>query len=41
MQEGRVGKNHFVVTDLPAGSEWIFEISTDNWKSRDKLISVY
>jgi hypothetical protein len=41
MYEGRVGKNHFVVTDLPARSEWIFEISTDNWKSRDKLISVY
>jgi len=41
MQEGRVGKNHFVVTHLPAGSEWSFEISTDTWKSMGKLISVY
>ncbi len=40
-QEGRIGKNHFVVTHLPAGSEWTFEISTDNWKSMGKLISVY
>lgn len=41
MQEVRVGKNHFVVTHLPAGSEWSFEISTDTWKSMGKLISVY
>lgn len=40
-QEGRIGKNHFVVTHLPAGSEWTFEISTDTWKSMGKLISVY
>lgn len=40
-QEGHLGRNHFIVTNLPAGSEWTFEISTDNWKSTGKLISVY
>jgi len=40
-QEGHLGRNHFIVTNLPAGSEWTFEISTDNWKSMGKLISVY
>jgi hypothetical protein len=39
-REGRPGKNHFFVTNLPAGSEWTFEMSTDDWKSTGKLISV-
>lgn len=41
MQEGRAGRNHFIITNLLSGSEWQFEISTDDWKSTGKLISVY
>ena len=31
----------FMGNNLPPGSEWTFEISTDDWKSTGKLISVY
>jgi len=41
MEEGRAGRNHFIITNLVSGSEWTFEISTDDWKSTGKLISVY
>ena len=27
--------------NLPSDLEWTFEISTDDWKSKGKLISVY
>ena len=31
----------FMGNNLPSDLEWTFEISTDDWKSKGKLISVY